>query len=373
MKICIVGTGIAGSACLMQLAQDIKLLTQVPGFVPSKLTICVIEKSANCGSGYPYSSHASLGYHLLNQDLHDMSYNFDGITSRLSTWVALHKKEINNVLKKERVNYHIDENTTFIPRIIYGMYLEECFNKCVHLLKRLAVNIVVRNRTEVSKVYHNGNHYTVQCEADGETSIIQAHKVVIATGHSHRPSKLLSEAYGRFFDESIPKRRLVHLLSTCSRNSRFVILGSHLSGLDSIRDVLKVHYKLFAGAGIEHNNMGDNSTDRPQLIMVSRNGYLPFPRTQHIDEYQATYFNSKSLKQVAKHNQGVLSIIRIWKILQHELDIAHLKYGLENPYQTLKDAIYWDKEPFERVQIFLDADDSGSTGSHVVSVEHELM
>lgn len=266
--IAIIGGGFCGSLTLIQLVRQ----SNIP------LEILFVNKDNPFAKGIAYSSFNPK--HVLNVP-----------ASKMSAFPDDPENFINWIKSKPKYSEYVNEelNDRFLPRIIYGEYLEELFNDTIkNIPENISVTIiedevidVLSSVSECKIILKNGKTY----EAD---------KIVLAMGNflPDDPGIKNTEFYRseKYFRNPWQKEAVEGLKDS----DNVLIIGT---GLTMVDNVLSLLGKGFNG----------------KIFALSTNGYFPLshkkrkPYTDILEELHPPYTMSGLYKIFRKHIKYVLS------------------------------------------------------------------
>ncbi|MBK6770919.1 MAG: FAD/NAD(P)-binding protein [Ignavibacteria bacterium] len=267
-SIAIIGGGFCGAATFIQLVRQ----SEFP------LNIVLINKENQIPKGLAYSSFNER--HVLNVPAGKMSI-FPEEPDHFINWIRS---------KKE---YHIfadDElPDTFIPRVIYGKYLEEIFNDTIsNLPDHISVNIINDEAVDID-LSDSGN--SVKLKSGSE---IFADKIVLAIGNflPDNPKIRDNSFYNseKYFQNPWNRKAVEGLKD----NDNVLIIGTGLTMVDNVISLTDIGFK-------------------GKIYSVSTNGYFPLshkkrkPYTDILEELHPPYEISKLYSLFRKHIKIVLS------------------------------------------------------------------
>ena len=266
--IAIVGGGYCGCVTLIQLVRQ----SDIP------LEIILINKDNPLVKGIAYSSYNPK--HILNVPAIKMSA-FPDEPDHFINWIKS---------KPEYSEYDNEElNDRFMPRVIYGKYLEEIFENTIkNLPENISVKII---NDEVTDVIPNDTGSEVKLK-DGNS--FKADKVVLALGNfgpvdpKVKNKEFLSSK--NYFSNPWKKDAVEGLKD----DDNILIIGTGLTMVDNVLSLLDKGYK-------------------GKVYSLSTNGFFPLshkkrkPYTDILDELHPPYTMSGLYKLFRKHIKYVLS------------------------------------------------------------------
>ncbi|WP_375412837.1 FAD/NAD(P)-binding protein [uncultured Bradyrhizobium sp.] len=209
------------------------------------ITIFVIEKRHQRGRGLAYD--VDLHTNLLNTRAGYIT-PFPTKPGHFYNWITANR----GAWEDEFTNLEINESS-FVPRPLFGLYLEHVMNELSGKLAGRGVNLV-HLRAEVTDVRRAANGDFVLIT---DTSLmIRADRVVLACGNLQSRELSSLQNHAGFFNNPYPVRRLVR---TIKPDSKVAILGARLGAID-------------VAVGLAR------SDHYGPITMISRSGYFPSVR-----------------------------------------------------------------------------------------------
>ncbi|MBS1552446.1 MAG: FAD/NAD(P)-binding protein [Bacteroidetes bacterium] len=266
--IAIIGGGFCGAATLIQLVRQSEL----------PLNIILINKGNPVSKGLAYSSFNER--HVLNVPAGKMSI-FPEEPDHFVNWIRS---------KKEYHAFADDElPDTYLPRVIYGKYLEEVFTDTINNLPgHISVNLIDDEAVDVS-LSDSGNYVILK-----EGAEISADKIVVAIGNflPDNPNIRDNSFYKskKYFQNPWSRNAVEGL----KNNDSVLIIGTGLTMVDNVLSLIDSGFK-------------------GKIYSVSTNGYFPLshkkrkPYTDILQELHPPYEISKLYSLFRKHIKIVLS------------------------------------------------------------------
>lgn len=267
-SIAIIGGGFCGAATLIQLVRQ----SEFP------LNIVLINKENPLSKGLAYNSYNER--HVLNVPAGKMSM-FPEDPDHFINWIRS---------KKEYSAFVDDElPEVYIPRVIYGEYLEEIFNDTLENLPEfIKVNII---KDEVIDLNPQDSGYSVILKNGSE---FFADKVVLALGNFNPDNpKIRDNSFynsKKYFQNPWTREAVEGLKD----NENVLIIGTGLTMVDNVLSLIESGFK-------------------GKIYSVSTNGYFPLshkkrkPYTDILEELHPPYEMSKLFSLFRKHIKIVLS------------------------------------------------------------------
>ncbi|MBK8551304.1 MAG: FAD/NAD(P)-binding protein [Ignavibacteria bacterium] len=266
--IAIVGGGFCGSITLVQLLKQ----SDIP------LEIVLVNKNNPITTGIAFSSYNPK--HVLNVPAAKMSA-FPDDPDNFLNWVKS-KPEY-----REYVNEEL--NDRFLPRVIYGKYLEEIFDNAINDLPENVTVKIINDEVLDVNVSSSGAELILK-----ENKSFKADKVVLALGNFLPDDpRIQNKSFyqsKRYFNDPWRKQAVEGL----DESDKVLIIGTGLTMVDNVYSLLD---KGFNG----------------KIYALSTNGYFPLshkkrkPYTDILDEIHPPYEISSLFKIFRKHIKYVLS------------------------------------------------------------------
>jgi len=396
-KIAVIGSGPSGIGTMLGIYSEI---VSAPHKFDeaNQLKICIFEKSEFPGQGTPYNFDGTEPEHLVNMPFESMQLS----PGDLSEWLSENEVRAKNLIKeklesrfKEKFykcfgiqyeDHMIDDYATqfgakfleiklrsdnymkdfelryldfsrdeiYLPRIIFGQYLQDRFHSTIDNLVELGVDIEVRPNTEVIGIEFGEleNQQKQVVSRNNLTEIELAEhfdEIIIATGHwqdqkfcghsSHLnsvwPSQNFKIALNRLILEKSAQEPPPG--GALDRDFRIIIHGSSLSAIDAIKTIifdegffeLGVDGKIsfVAPKYIIKKDDGTEIEFNITIDLVSRNGLLPKVRGKYGD-YENKYLNKENVDAIIKKKGGFIELVDVFDLLNKDIRSAYEEAGI---------------------------------------------
>lgn len=266
--VAIIGGGFCGALTLIQLVEQAKY----------PLSIVLINNNNQTVKGIAYSSYNPK--HVLNVPAAKMSA-FPDDPDNFINWIKS-KPEYSEFVNEEL-------NDRFLPRVIYGRYLEELFN---NTMQNLPGNVTV-------KILNDEAIDIIPSEDKSEiifksNESVEADKIILAVGNFKPDDPYLTDSSfyksNKYFQNPWNKNAVEGL----KNKEDVLIIGTGLTMVDNVLSLL-------------HNGFDG------KIYAVSTNGYFPLshkkrkPYTVILEELHPPYSISKLYSIFRKHIKYVLS------------------------------------------------------------------
>jgi uncharacterized NAD(P)/FAD-binding protein YdhS len=278
-SIAIIGGGATGVSVLTQLITQFESVsTQI------RLKIYLIETTSKIGPGLAYSTDNK--HHILNMSAETMGI-YPEKSGDFVEWL------------KESKSYFSDHseaiNSQYLPRLLYGKYLENRFQLALDRAKKNEISVELVNDEAIAvKTDHNRVLLDLR---NGRR--IDADYLVLALGN-------LPPTVGQ---EMISKPGYVHCqwhnkdkLDRIPSREPVAILGSGLSAVDAVLSLITNGHK-------------------GKITLVSRNGWLPKVRSVP-RLYERKLLTLRTLRLITKGGRLPLSLKHVEWLFQKEIELA---------------------------------------------------
>ncbi len=328
MKLCIIGAGFTGTAALCEI---LKTLTEtqsneIKAALKKDLEITVIEQGARFGCGYAYNPDIWSACHRLNHDAGSQQPPQFTAEDSIQDWQFRDfynwLKENGRRILEEHPAYAqeldiVDLNTwqpsltEYYPRGLFGLYLEDVFEKTVSELENKGITILCFNNTKVIGYTYNTNEQTqtlpavdLLCENSltqrplGSDAFKSINETLICSGH-WRPTPPMHP----HILSGIPLQKQQQILKTAKNDNPFFVKGTGLTGIDyilQIADTFGDFQRDSSSGRLVYNSHNDTP---PLIIAASRKGLLPNVRPQWQPIKDFTHWTKENLESILDKNQ----------------------------------------------------------------------
>ena len=296
--ITIIGGGAVGVSLLYQLIKKHKIKNDDQGIV-----IQILEKGSVIGPGLAYREDDPIN--VLNRPastmsaIHGDSKDFINWLSSNSKWRAKYPEICLENLEEQ-----------FLPRSLFGLYLQSIFDKALRLArsKKIQVNVI---NDEVINIQPVQNAYSIETTSG---QIVISNVIVLSIGQIFSDNYDNLRQSENYLDSPYPTSRLE---SQIPSEASVAIIGSRLSAID---------------AAISLKDRGHKG----QIAFFSRNGYLPSIRPIGIVDHQLKIFTEKRIRGIT----DFISLNQIIKLICAEVSLAlgrtvELKEWFDRPSNSL--------------------------------------
>ncbi|WP_421945756.1 FAD/NAD(P)-binding protein [Pedobacter sp.] len=225
--------------------------------------IDIFEKNTQLGAGMPYSTLGANQEHITNVSGNEIP----DLVTPVADWIQTLPKEI---LKRFRIDPEKYNDFKVMPRLLFGLYLQNQFELLLDIAKQKGTEVNVFLNTEVIDVIDIPEIKKTAIKTANNLQI-EYNYVIICTGHTW-PKKLEGKVAG-YFDSPYPPSKLEF-----KANHQIAIKGSSLTAIDAIRTLAR------SNGDFSTDNTGkasfklDSGSPDFKMIMHSRNGMLPAVR-----------------------------------------------------------------------------------------------
>lgn len=284
-SIAIVGGGSVGTSFLRQLAE--RLSSSNDRAVVKRVVL--FEPSPNPGAGAAYQ--ADVSSNLLNTRVASMS-PIASDPEHFYRWL-LNEAEL---WRPQFPNLQPTADA-FVPRSLFGLYLEQVFNEAVQVLRLHGIEFK-HIQSRASSIERVGSQYMISTDSGGS---LQSTAVVLTIGNLQTSSWAHLQGRNGYFHTPYPCTRL---LAEIDPSESVCILGSSLSAIDA------------AVALADSGHKG-------KITMLSRHGRLPSVRGEHNLTRQPQLLSRERMKHLLEQRgAGTLTLQEIAQMLLKELELV---------------------------------------------------
>lgn len=283
MRIALVGGGPSSLFILKRLVES----------TIAELRVVIFEKTERLGQGMPYSGQGAQAEHITNVSSNELP----PLPESLVDWI---RRQPAGELEPYGMNAgHLDEDRV-VPRLLFGRYLEEQFQRVLQLAEQRGVKVRVHLNATVENIRDIAEERQVELTVNGQALLYD--RVVICSGHFWpRPNEGKVPGY---YDSPYPPAKL-----TGPYNHPVALRGSSLTAVDAVRTLSRRHGKF------SRNGCGLKYTAEPQfpefkLVLHTRNGLLPCLRF-HLDDpevHSVKLPDQQQLTAIRSQNDGFVPL-----------------------------------------------------------------
>lgn len=248
------------------------------------IKIGVIDKKENIGCGIVYNN--DYPWILMNTPTGDLSV-VKTSPHDFSTWV----KENQNNLSL------LNNNTEFVPRSVFGLYLKEKYNYFKNELLKYSVLVEDIYDFASDIIYNNENDKIKISLNSGNT--INTNYVLFATGPSTPQDHYKLKEYPNYIHNPFPA---INNLSNIPKNADVSIIGSNLTAID-----ISVTLKHLGHTG--------------KIFMTSRNRKLPEVKGKYLKSYTPKNVLYDNFENLFKQKGKPLNLTDLVRLIRKELKL----------------------------------------------------
>ena len=277
----VLGGGSVATSFLRQFAEHV----EIEGGTAVK-TVQIFEPNSQAGAGYAYQhDNAS---NLLNTRAAGMSALHSN-SNHFYEWAL--KNEILWCAKFPKVKLTPD---AFVPRALFGLYMNEVYDDAVVMLNRRGV-FVQHIEASVTCFRTQNGRYEISTEHGRKYS---ADFSVLAIGNQESMQFDYLKPITGYFSTPYPCTKITQAIGS---DKSVGILGSSLSAIDAAVSLL-------------------DSGHRGKILMISRNGRLPSVRGEHNITRKPTLLTREGVSELAKARGGHLRLMEVAELLRREIE-----------------------------------------------------
>lgn len=294
-KIAIVGGGANGVSVLNELVNQLAETSN-----PEIFEITLYEKSGKFGTGLAYGTN--IDAHILNMHASTMSAVGDQ-PDHFWKWL---KQPHDSILHPYFNNQASADD--FVPRKIFGMYLEEIYILAHQKAEKTGIKIKIVNK-EATDVIDSNNDVSVFCD----DKVIKYNQALLCLGN-HEPTfgKELKGIPG-YFHHAWPEKPMMDAIPN---ESDVYIIGSSLTSIDTF---ITLQEKGHTG----------------KIKFVSRHGILPKVRTV-AKPHVLIHLNPENILILTNHGEKKLTLDEMASLFLQEFHDADAEINsFEEPYSVL--------------------------------------
>lgn len=316
----IIGGGLTGTAMLWQCIRQARMAAETNPGSPSRIRIRIFEKQDRFGPGFPHHIDNVLPCHITNMCASDMGI-FPENPDDFQSWTFKNRGSLINRFSWFAPFLEQQENFPSVcdhyPRAIMGEYLNTRFFQAVTLARQMGMTLELHGGTAVVDLEQNSGRFRLTCQTPdtGETSVIEAAQVLIATGHwqtqNHDPFFFPSPWPAQMLGQGIPM------------GARVGIIGTSLSAIETLLTLTSEDRFTRSGKGTL-TYLPPKKTRT--FCLLSRKGLLPKVRGR-TGAYRNQFFCPEILEKILADNTSP----QPWKPVFDRLD-AELHHAYGRPF-----------------------------------------
>ena len=246
------------------------------------LEIIIYEKSNQLGAGMPYGNSGALQEHITNVSGNELPK----LPQTMREWIANAEPAI---LKPFNINEQNFNEFKVVPRLLFGLYLQQQFEILIKHSKTQGIKTTVWYNTTVKDIVYNKIDGLAEIIDDRENNVL-VNEVVICTGHVW-PKKYEDKIEG-WFDSPYPPQKLKQ-----TYNAPVAIKGASLTAIDSVRTLAHANGKFIHNEDSTYTYRLNDESEGFSIVLHSLHGYLPAVRF-HLEDTHLTPKNFIEEKEV---------------------------------------------------------------------------
>jgi len=264
----------------------------------------IFESAPRLGVGMPFSPRGA----DLEHDTNVSEEEIPDFEPPLSQWV---KTQPPYVLEKYGVDPQQFDETSILPRLLFGEYLHEQFEMLLKEAEHRGMEVKIHFKTHVDDIKDDIKKKKTAIIAGDKTYLFD--NVIICCGHFW-PHDHERELAG-YFDSPYPPSKLNRIF-----DHPVALRGSSLTAVDAIRTISR-NNGIFTRENSRLIYTKNENAPNFKMVMYSHNGLLPCARI-HLEEpniNDADILPSARLKENMAENDGFLSLDFLFDIGYKEL------------------------------------------------------
>ena len=302
-----------GPAALMFLKKVTKELQPV--------RISIFEAGSRLGCGMPFSEKGASAEHVTNISSDELP-PFD---LSLADWISTVPDETLAKFGIDKSDFHEKE---VVPRLLFGMFLEDQFYRLIEEAKELGFVVDVHLDSRVIGIAPGDGQIVVTTQGTAPPG--KAHyfdKVILCTGHQW-PREHEGKVDG-YFDSPYPPQKLAKRF-----NHTVSVRGSSLTAVDAIKTMARANGSFREVDGRLVFEANDDSKEF-RIEMHSKQGLLPCLRVHMEEPYikKNAIISKEEIERDIEKNDGFLQL----DFLYEKAFKAPLQESDPAFYQTIKD------------------------------------
>jgi len=316
----IIGGGLTGTAMLWQCIRQARMAAETNPGVSSRIRIRIFERQERFGPGFPHHIDNVLPCHITNMCASDMGIFMED-PGDFHSWTVRNRASLTQRFSwfgpflKEQADF--PAVCDHYPRAIMGEYLNTRFFQALTLARQMGMTLELHGGTAVVDLEQNSGRFRLTCQPPdtGETWIIEAAQVLIATGHWQTQS--LDPFY---FPSPWPAQMLRQGIPM---GARVGIIGTSLSAVETLLTLTSEDRFIRSEKGTLTYHPPENTRT---FCLLSRKGLLPKVRGR-TGSYRNQFFCPEILEKILGDNTSP----RPWKAVFDRLD-AELLHAYGHPF-----------------------------------------
>jgi len=312
----IIGGGLTATAMLCQFVNRVQAKAVKGRLAPSQIGIQIYEKQDFFGPGIPHNDKFALPFHITNMCAADMGI-LEGMPGDFQDWVINNSENL-----REHFSYIHDasfeadgsrQECNHYPRAVMGAYLKSRFQEAVQAAQKAGLAICLFPASEVVDLRQKGKKLCLSVKDLRTENYFsnEADRVLLATGHWFE--KNIQKGY---FTSPWPAKKLI---GDIPPGAKLAVIGTSLSAIETLLTLTS------EGAFIrsETGKLVYSPSHNPRtFVLYSRRGLLPKVRGK-MGPHRNRFLNRENIDRLLAENQGNLTLVSIFKLLDSELEAAY--------------------------------------------------
>lgn len=279
-KIAIIG---GGPAALLMLKHLLKM-----AILPEE--IYIFEKNKRFGVGMPYSEFGATEEHIANVSANELP---EMVNSFKEFYFEQYKESYN-------------ENKV-LPRLLLGDYLENQFEKYLHIAKQIGVKVIARKNTPVLDIIKNDEIDKFEIITNPENDLF-VDKVIVSTGHVW--PKTYEDKVKGWYDSPYPPNKFKE-----KTNCIVAIRGTSLTAIDAVKTIARLNGKFVKETNGDVKYIVNKDSEKFKIHLFSTSGFLPALRFHTEDEtFSSKWIMSlQEIYDIKQKNDGFVPLDTVFE------------------------------------------------------------
>jgi len=291
LKIALIGGGPAALFMYKKLVEE---------SIEEELEIIIYEKNKQLGAGMPYGKEGAMMEHITNVSGNELPK----LPQSMMVWMACAEPEI---LKPFNINSENFNEYKVVPRLLFGIYLQEQFEMLLKQSKEKGIKTTLWYSTTVNDIAYD-NETRMSKIIDSRDNNFVVDKVIICTGHVW-PKENENKIEG-WFDSPYPPQKLKKIY-----NEPVAIKGASLTAIDAVRTLAHANGNFVHHEDNTYNYILNKESSGFSMVLHSLNGYLPAVRF-HLEDSHLTpknFIEEKEVPALKERFEGYIPLDFIYK------------------------------------------------------------
>jgi uncharacterized NAD(P)/FAD-binding protein YdhS len=264
------------------------------------LEIIIFEKKNQLGAGFPYSISGAMKEHITNVSGNEIP----NLPQSMKDWIATTDT---GILKPYDINSNNFNEFKVVPRLLFGMYLQQQFELLIKQSKLKNIKTTVWFNTTVKDVEYDVSTGLSTITDDKNKQVI-VNDVVICTGHVW-PKNFEGKVDG-WYDSPYPPQKLKQTF-----NAPVALKGASLTAIDAIRTLAHANGEFIHNADSTYTYQLNEQSRGFSMVLHSLHGYLPAVRF-HLEDTHLTpknFIEEKDVPHLKQKFGGYIPLDFIFK------------------------------------------------------------